>query len=38
MHLRRHKTGYFVLEGLNSAATVYYFYYFYFYMEQSVRL
>ncbi len=38
MHVRRLKTGYFVLEGLNSAASVYYFYYFYFYMEQSVRL
>ncbi len=34
MHLRRHKTGYFILEGLNSAASVYFFYYFYFYMEQ----
>ena len=34
MYSRRLKTGYFVLEGLNSAATVYYFYYFYFYMEK----
>ena len=31
---RKLKTGYFVLEGLNSFATVYYFYYFYFYMQQ----
>jgi len=34
MHSRRLKAGYFVLEGLNSAATVYYFYYVYFYMEK----
>jgi len=34
MFSRRLKTGYFVLEGLNSAATVYYLYYFYFYMEK----
>ena len=34
MHVRRLKTGYFILEGLNSAASVYFFYYFYFYMEQ----
>jgi hypothetical protein len=34
MYSRRFKTGYFVLEGLNSAATVYYLYYFYFYMER----
>ena len=34
MYSRRLKTGYFVLEGLNSAATVFYLYYFYFYMEQ----
>ena len=34
MYSRRLKTGYFVLEGLNSAATVYYLYYFYFYMEK----
>jgi predicted MFS family arabinose efflux permease len=31
---RRLKTGYFVLEGLNSFATVFYFYYFYFFMQQ----
>ena len=30
---RRLKTGCFVLEGLNSFATVYYFYYFYFFMQ-----
>ncbi len=35
MYSRRLKTGYFVLEGLNSAATVYYLYYFYFYMEKA---
>ena len=35
MYSRRLKTGYFVLEGLNSAATVFYLYYFYFYMEQT---
>lgn len=29
------KTGYFVLEGLNSFATVFYFYYFYFFMQQA---
>ena len=34
MYSRRFKTGYFVLEGLNSAATVSYFYYFYFYMQK----
>jgi predicted MFS family arabinose efflux permease len=34
MYSRRLKTGYFILEGLNSAATVFYFYYFYFYMEK----
>ncbi len=34
MYSRRLKTGYFVLEGLNCAATVYYLYYFYFYMEK----
>jgi len=33
MFSRRLKTGYFVLEGLNSFATVYYFYYFYFFMQ-----
>ncbi len=34
MFSRRLKTGYFVLEGLNSFATVYYFYYLYFFMQQ----
>jgi len=34
MYSRRLKTGYFILEGLNSAATVYYLYYVYFYMEK----
>ena len=34
MFSRRLKTGYFILEGLNSAATVYYFYYIYFYMKE----
>jgi len=34
---RRLKTGYFVLEGLNSCATVYYFYYFYFFMQTVFR-
>jgi len=33
MYSRRLKTGYFILEGLNSFATVYYLYYFYFFME-----
>jgi len=33
MFSRRLKTGYFILEGLNSFATVYYFYYFYFFMH-----
>jgi MFS family permease len=33
MFSRRLKSGYFVLEGLNSFATVYYFYYFYFFMQ-----
>jgi predicted MFS family arabinose efflux permease len=35
MFSRRLKTGYFVLEGLNSFATVYYFYYFYFFMQRE---
>jgi predicted MFS family arabinose efflux permease len=35
MFTRRFKTGYFVLEGLNSFATVYYFYYFYFFMQKE---
>src|SRR5512135_2551924 len=30
---RKLKTGCFILEGLNSFATVYYFYYFYFFMQ-----
>ncbi len=34
MFSRRLKLWYFVLEGLNSFATVYYFYYFYFYMQK----
>jgi len=33
MFSRRLKIGYFILEGLNSFATVYYFYYFYFFMQ-----
>ena len=33
MFSRRLKAGYFVLEGLNSFATVYYLYYFYFFMQ-----
>jgi predicted MFS family arabinose efflux permease len=33
MFSRRLKTGYFILEGLNSFATVYYLYYFYFFMQ-----
>ncbi|HWI58342.1 MAG TPA: MFS transporter, partial [Bacillota bacterium] len=35
MYSRRFKTGYFVLEGLNSFATVYYFYYFFFFMQKA---
>src|SRR5437868_9444682 len=35
MFSRRLKTGYFVLEGLNSFATVYYFYYLYFFMQKT---
>src|ERR1051326_6690497 len=34
MFSRRLKAGYFVLEGLNSFAVVYYFYYFYFFMQK----
>src|SRR6516225_1900267 len=34
MFSRRLKNGYFVLEGLNSFAVVYYFYYFYFFMQK----
>jgi len=33
MFSRRLKSGYFILEGLNSFSTVYYFYYFYFFMQ-----
>jgi MFS family permease len=35
MFSRRAKTGYFILEGLNSFVTVYYFYYFYFFMQKA---
>jgi predicted MFS family arabinose efflux permease len=35
MFTRRLKTGYFLLEGLNSFATVYYFYYLYFFMQKA---
>jgi predicted MFS family arabinose efflux permease len=35
MFSRRLKTGYFVLEGLNSFATVYFFYYLYFFMQKA---
>ena len=35
MFSRRLKTGYFILEGMNSFATVYYFYYFYFFMHRT---
>src|SRR5260370_10659188 len=35
MFSRRLKTGYLLLEGLNSFATVYYFYYFYFFMQET---
>src|SRR5580692_5585317 len=36
MHQRRQlKPGYFILEGSNSFATVYFFYYFYFFMQQA---
>jgi predicted MFS family arabinose efflux permease len=35
MFSRRLKTGYLVIEGLNSFATVYFFYYFYFFMQQA---
>ena len=34
MSTRQLKNGYFVIEGLNSFATVLYFYYFYFYMHE----
>src|SRR3569832_1809365 len=35
MFSRRLPPGYFVLEGLNSFATVFYFYYLYFFMQKS---
>ncbi len=35
MFSRRLKTGYFILEGLNSFASVYYLYYFYFFMQTT---
>jgi len=35
MFSRRLKTGYLVLEGLNSFAVVYYFYYLYFFMQKE---
>lgn len=35
MSPRQLKTGYFVIEGLNSFGTTYYFYYFYFFMRQQ---
>jgi predicted MFS family arabinose efflux permease len=35
MFSRRLKVGYFILEGSNSFATVYYFYYFYFFMQKA---
>ncbi len=35
MFTRRLKRGYFILEGLNSFALVYYFYYFYFFMQKA---
>jgi predicted MFS family arabinose efflux permease len=35
MFSRRLKTWYFILEGLNSFAVVYYFYYFYFFMQKA---
>lgn len=35
MFSRRLKTGYFLLEGLNSFATVYYFYYLYFFLQKA---
>lgn len=35
MFSRRLKTGYFVLEGLNSFALIYYLYYFYFFMRHN---
>src|SRR6266481_1909629 len=35
MFSRRLKNGYFILEGLNSFAIVYYFYYLYFFMQKA---
>ena len=35
MYSRRIKTGFFLLEGLNSFATTYFFYYFYFFAHQK---
>jgi predicted MFS family arabinose efflux permease len=35
MFSRQLKTGYFVIEGLNSFATIIYFYYFYFFMQKE---
>src|SRR5437588_4684677 len=35
MSSRQLKTGYFILEGLNSFATVYYAYYLYFFMQRE---
>jgi len=35
MNSRQLKTGYFVIEGLNSFATIIYFYYFYFFMQKE---
>jgi len=35
MSQRQLKTGYFILEGLNSFATVYYLYYLYFFMQSA---
>jgi len=35
MSQRQPKAGYFILEGLNSFATVQYLYYFYFFTERS---
>ena len=35
MTLRQLKSGYFVIEGLNAAATSYYFYYLFFYLQKN---
>lgn len=35
MRRRQLKTGYFILEGMNSFATVFYFYYLYFFMQRE---